>query len=228
MRNAKDIYAGLSPIDAPAYTPAVVAHHLCLPITTVRYWALGRDPYKPVIALADERAHLLSFRNLVEIHVLSAVRRRHAVTLPAVRKAVEYLRRAFSSMHPLSDEQMKTDGKHLFVEKFGQLINASEEGQLAMEELLEAHLKRVERDDSGLPVRLFPFTRLRPEGPQSVVIDPRVQFGRPCITGTGVPTAVVVERFKAGEALKSLADDYRREVSDIEEAIRYETDLQAA
>ncbi len=228
MRNAKDIYGGLNPIDAPAYTPAVVAHHLRLPATTVRYWTLGRDPYKPVIVLADPRAHLLSFRNLVEIHVLSAVRRRHAVTLPAIRKAVEYLRRAFSSVHPLSDEQMKTDGKHLFVEKFGQLINASKEGQLVMEALLEAHLKRVERDDTGLPVRLFPFTRPRPEGPQSVVIDPRVQFARPCITGTGVPTAVVVERFKAGEGLTSLASDYGREVSDVEEAIRYETDLQAA
>ena len=228
MRNAKDIYGGLNPIDTPAYTPAVVAHHLRLPVTTVRYWALGRDPYKPVIALADPKAHLLSFRNLVEIHVLSAVRRQHGVTLPAVRSAVEYLRRVFGSVHPLSDEKMRTDRKHLFVEKFGQLINASKEGQLAMAELLEAHLRRVERDDSGLPVRLFPFTRLRPEGPQSVVIDPRVQFGRPCITGTGVPTAVVVERFKAGEALTSLADDYRREVSDIEEAIRYETDLQAA
>jgi uncharacterized protein (DUF433 family) len=228
MRNAKDIYRGMSPIDAPAYTPAVVAHHLCLPVTTVRYWTLGRDRYRPVIVLADPKAHLLSFRNLVEIHVLSAVRRRHAVTLPAVRKAVEYLRRAFGSMHPLSDEKMKTDGKHLFVEKFGQLINASKEGQLAMEELLEAHLKRVERDDAGLPVRLFPFTRIKPEGPQSVVIDPRVQFGRPCIAGTGVPTAVVVERFKAGEALSSLAEDYGRAVSDIEEAIRYETDLQAA
>jgi uncharacterized protein (DUF433 family) len=228
MRNAQNIYGGLSPIDAPAYSPAVVAHHLCLPVTTVRYWALGRDRYKPVIVLANPKAHLLSFRNLVEIHVLSAVRRRHAVTLPAIRKAVEYLGRAFGSVHPLSDEQMKTDRKHLFVEKFGQLINASREGQLAMEALLEAHLRRVERDDSGLPVRLFPFTRLRPEGPQSVVIDPRVQFGRPCIAGTGVPTAVVVGRFKAGEALTSLADDYGREVSDIEEAIRYETDLQAA
>ncbi len=95
MRSAKDIYGGRSPIDAPAYTPAVVAHHLCLPVTTVRYWALGRNPYRPVIVLADPKAHLLSFRNLVEIHVLSAVRRQHGLTLPAIRKAVEYLRRAF-------------------------------------------------------------------------------------------------------------------------------------
>jgi len=100
MRNAKDIYGGLNPIDAPAYTPAAVAHHVRLPVATVRYWALGRDRYKPVIVIADPAAHLLSFRNLVEIHVLRAVRRRHEVTLPAIRKAVEYLGRAFGSLHP--------------------------------------------------------------------------------------------------------------------------------
>jgi uncharacterized protein (DUF433 family) len=228
MRNAKDFYNGRSPVNVPAYTVVVAAHHLRLPKTTVRYWALGRDRYMPVIATADPANRLLSFRNLIELHVLGAVRRQHAVTLPAVRKAVEYLRGVLGSEHPLSDEQMKTDGKHLFVEKFGRLINASREGQLAMEALLDAHLRRVERDDRGMPVRLFPFTRMKPEGPRSVMIDPRIQFGRPCIAGTGVPTRVVVERFKAGEPLTSLAEDYGRDVSDIEEAIRYETDLQAA
>jgi uncharacterized protein (DUF433 family) len=60
-----------------------------------------------------------------------------------------------------------------------------------------------------------------------VVIDPRVQFGRPCLAGTGVPTAVVIQRFNAGEELSSLADDYGRDVKEFEEAIRYET-VQAA
>jgi uncharacterized protein (DUF433 family) len=160
--------------------------------------------------------------------VLSAVRRRHGVTLSAIRKAVAFLGREFGSKNPLSDEQMRTDGKHLFVEKFGQLINASQEGQIAMAEMLEAHLRRVDRDDRGLPIRLFPFTRSKPEGPRSVVIDPRVQFGRPCIAGTGIPTRVVVERFQAGEPLASLAEDYGRSAADLEEALRYETEFQAA
>lgn len=228
MRAARDMYGGRGPLDAPAYTPAVAAHHLRLPPTTVRYWALGRDKYKPVIVLADPVEKLLSFRNLVELHVLSAVRRQHGVALPSIRNAVQFLAREFDSEHPLSDDEMSTDGKHLFVEKFGQLINASREGQLAMRQALDAHLQRIDRDAKGLPIRLFPFTRAKPEGPRSVVIDPRVQFGRPCLAGTGIPTAVVIERFKAGEELSSLAADYGRDVKDLEEAIRYETDLQAA
>jgi uncharacterized protein (DUF433 family) len=228
MRTAPDIYGGRGPLDAPAYTLAAAAHHLGLPGNTVRYWALGRDAYKPVILIADPAEKLLSFRNLVELHVLSAVRRQHNVSLPSVRKAVLFLRRVFGSEHPLSDDEMRTDGKHLFVQKFGKLINATQDGQLAMEQLLDAHLRRIDRDAKGLPIRLFPFTRMKPEGPRSVVIDPRVQFGRPCLAGTGVPTAVVRQRFKAGEELSSLAEDYGSNVKDLEEAIRYETDLQAA
>jgi uncharacterized protein (DUF433 family) len=228
MRAVKDIYRGANPIDLPAYTVAAAAHYLRLPLTTVRYWALGRAHYRAVILAADPGERLLSFRNLVELHVLGAVRRQHAVSLPKVRRAVEYLRREFGSEHPLSDEEMLAARRHLFVKRLGQLIEASEHGQLAIEKMLEAHLRRVGRDPSGVPIRLFPFTRPKPEGPQSVVIDPRVQFGRPCIHGSGVPTAVVAQRFKAGESTAALADDYRRPVEDIEEAIRYETELQAA
>jgi hypothetical protein len=52
MRAAADIYGGRGPLDAPAYT-LVAAYLLRLPATTVGCWALGRDQYKPVIAVAD-------------------------------------------------------------------------------------------------------------------------------------------------------------------------------
>src|SRR5689334_22361396 len=112
-----DINRGSSPVDVPAYAPAAAAHHLGLPVTTVRYWVLGRDRQAPVIPPADPEAKLLSFRNLVELHVLGAVTRGHALRLPTVRRAVEWLREEFASTHPLSDERMSTDGKDLFVER---------------------------------------------------------------------------------------------------------------
>jgi uncharacterized protein (DUF433 family) len=54
------------------------------------------------------------------------------------------------------------------------------------------------------------------------VIDPRVQFGRPCLAGTGIPTEVVVERFNAGESIREIAADYEVDPQLIEEAVRYE------
>ena len=228
MRTAKDIYGGTNPIDLPAYTAAATAHHLRLPEPTVRYWAFGRDHTKSVIVAADPESRLLSFRNLVELHVLSVVRREHRVALKQIRNAVEYLAHEFDSPHPLSDEHMLTDGKSLFIKRFEKLINASRHGQLAVEKLIEAHLQRIERDDLKQPRRLFPFTRDAYGGPCFVAIDPRVQFGRPCIAGSGVPTDIVAQRFKAGDSMLKLSEDYRRKIDEVEEAIRYETELKAA
>jgi uncharacterized protein (DUF433 family) len=172
---------------------------------------------------------MLSFFNLVEAHVLDAIRREHGIPLPKVRVALDYLARSFPSEHPLATQEFESDGLSLFLEKFGQLINVSQAGQLAMRKILEAHLRRIDRDPQGFARRLYPFIRKgRPDEPKVVVIDPYVSFGRPVLAGTGVPTAVIADRYKAGESIDSIADDYGRDRLEIEEAIRSELQLEAA
>lgn len=63
---------------------------------------------------------------------------------------------------------------------------------------------------------------MQSDEPRSIVIDPRVAFGRPVLAGTGIPTALVAERYKAGETMEDLAKDYERDRVDIEEAVRCE------
>ena len=55
-----------------------------------------------------------------------------------------------------------------------------------------------------------------------ITINKAVQFGRPCIAGTGIPTEIVYERLKAGENTFELADDYGVTVEQIKAAIKYE------
>ena len=224
--------------ELPSYGITEAAQYLRIPRTTIRDWVTGRyyggiDDRrfsKPIIPLADPRARSLSFMNLIEIHVLDAIRREYSIPLEKVRMAVTYLSKQFPSRHPLADREFETDGINLFIQKFGQLINISQAGQLAMKEVLQTHLQRIERDLSGIPVRLYPFTRKRDsrEEPKAVVIDPQVSFGRPVLAGTGIPTAVIAERYKAGESMDALADDYGRQRFEIEEAIRCELALEAA
>jgi len=54
-----------------------------------------------------------------------------------------------------------------------------------------------------------------------ITISTRVQFGRPCIAGTGVPAESVFERFIAGESVRELSNDYQLKVKQVECAIRY-------
>src|SRR5262249_33158423 len=143
--------------------------YLLVPQATVRSWIVGR-PYptkrrkkyfRPVIQLPDETNRSLSFINVVEIHVLDAIRREHSVSLDKIRAAMEYLREQFGSEHPLAEENFATDGLDLFVQKYEQLINVSRGGQLGIKALLEAYLRRIDRDAKGVALRLYPFTRKR-------------------------------------------------------------------
>jgi uncharacterized protein (DUF433 family) len=109
------------------------------------------------------------------------------------------------------------------VEQYGKFVNISQDGQIAMREVMSAALKRIERDPRGIPIRLFPFTRSSiANAPALVVIDPRLSAGRPVIAGTGLATEIIAERYKAGESVRELVQDYERSVDEIEEAIRCE------
>ncbi len=159
---------------------------------------------------------------------MAAIRRRHGVKLPKVRAALDYVKRQFQIERPLIDETFQTDGMDLFVERYGDLINASREGQRAMKEILCVYLKRIERDSKGLPIKLYPFTRDTESDsppktdPRVVVMNPAISFGRPVIEGTGIPVSSIYERYKAGDSIAELAQDFRLGTSAIEEAIRCE------
>jgi uncharacterized protein (DUF433 family) len=207
-----------------------------MPKATVRAWALGQGRFRPVLTLGrQDGPPLLSFVNLVEVHVLDALRREHDIPLQKTRGVLRLLDRLFpGSEHPLADRDLLTDSGEVFVEHLGRLVSASHEGQIAIRELLEAHLRRVDRDPMGRASRLYPFTRKRDDRqsltqePRLVMIDPEIQFGRPVLTGTGIPTLVIADRYKAGESISDLARDYNRPEEEIEEAIRCELPLPTA
>ncbi|MEE9191267.1 MAG: DUF433 domain-containing protein [Candidatus Aerophobetes bacterium] len=223
--------------DIPAYGLSEASHYLGIPKATLRSWVLGRHYpieagkqfFRPIIELPDKEKPLLSFVNLVEAHVLEAIRQRHGIKFWRVRGAVEYIERHLDSRHPLAEQRFVTDGVDLFVEQFGKLVNISREGQLAIKELIQTYLRRIERDSAGFPIRLYPFTRERkPDEPKTIVIDPYISFGRPVLAGTGIATTIIAQRYKAGESIEELAEDYGRPTSDIQEAIRCELWLNAA
>jgi uncharacterized protein (DUF433 family) len=234
--NTDDIYGGKKPSIVPLYSLADAAHYLRLPNATVRSWAVGREyptnlgptTFCPLIAIAEPDRRLLSFQNLIELHVLSSLRRKHKVELKAVRTAISYLKSRFGSEHPLLDSRMKTDGKDLLIDEYASIINISRNGQLEMKEIMSIYLNRIDQDEFELPVRLFPFSRDNYEkSPKYISIDPKIRFGKPCIFGTRIPTKIIVERHQAGDSISLLAKDYDRKTDEIEEAIRYESRVAA-
>jgi uncharacterized protein (DUF433 family) len=231
---AKHINKDLSIFDTPAYSVSEAARILYLPPATVKAWCYGqgyrsvsgdRKYFQPVIQAASPAPRLLSFVNLCELHVLSAIRRHHKIALPKVRESVEYVRSRLGANRPLVDREFKTNGIDLFVEHASQLLNVTRQGQKALRGEFELALARIERDRAGTPIRLFPFSRTNVPGseqPRTIVIDPRLSFGRPVLSKAAIPTDVIVDRFHAGDSLTEMAKDYGVDEKDIEEALRFE------
>ncbi len=213
----------------PNYTARDAARLTRLPDSTVSYWTKGRPGHPPVIKTKG----MLSFLNLVEIHMLGVFRRFHGVPLQQLRKAVTTLAKRYPEQrHPLATRRFWTDGKSVFTDELGKLVSLDVPGQLALPKVVECYAARVQWQGST-PLRLFPFTT-KPElestdaAPRRVVIDPQVAFGRPVLAGTRITTRVLFERFEAGESMTDLAADYELELAQVEDAIRCEKVSSAA
>jgi len=208
----------------PAYSFLEAAHYLNLPVSTLSSWFRGQTGFRPVIRLDGKPGEGLSFLNLVEAHVLAAIRREHRIALQKVRRALDFVERQLGSRRPLTSARFETDGVDLLVRELEKLVNVSQDGQFEIEPVVRLFLKRIKRDPAGVPIKLYPFTRkaVSNDEPQPVEIDPRVAFGRPVLAGRGVPTAVLADRFKAGDSLADLAQDYDTSTQTIEENIRCE------
>jgi len=241
----KQMYGG-DPSELPLYSLAEAARYLKLNPMTLRSWIVGRNyrlgdgsskRWEPVIQLPEPASPLLSFMNLVELHVLSGIRRIHNVRFQKVRSALAWVETFYpDEKNLLARVEFWTDKFDLFIRTSGDLICASRHGQQVIQEVVEQYLHRIERDFDQAPLKLYPFSKEIVLGfgkkdnspselehtPKSIVIDPLIAFGRPSISGTGIPTNVIAGRFKAGERVIELAKDYGIEETHIKEALSYE------
>ena len=225
------LYGGRDPRTLPAYGLTEAARYLHIPAATLRSWLVGRtyprqdglSSFEPLIKATGTGTLRLSFVNLVEAHVLRALRTQHGIPISHVRQALDYAERELGIQRLLLSKELLTSAGELFLEHYGQLINLSRSGQLAIKKVLEAHLRRVERDDRSIPIRLYPFLSTEAEdGRRPVVIDPQVSFGRPMLAGAGVTTAAIAQRIDAGESVADLALDYGITPEQVEEAVVFE------
>lgn len=215
-----------------AYTFTDAARYVRAPVATVRAWFLGTKTgwgtFQPVLSLDDSGRRMLSFRNLVELHVLNSIRKRHRVTLYRVRTAIRILSVAWNSEHPLAEQDILTDGYELFTLLSGLLTSVSDDDkQIILDSVLRATLQRIERRPGGEACRLFPFpsAEVATAEPRTIEINPLIQFGRPCLAGTRIPTEVLYQRHLGGDAEIVLAHDYEMPLERVQEAIHFERDL---
>jgi uncharacterized protein (DUF433 family) len=217
--------------DLAVYTLAEAARYLRLPAATLRSWVLGRQyptaegsgQFPPLIGPASRRPPLLSFANLIEAHVLRSLRTEHGVPVKALRSALAYAEKSLGIDRLLLRRELRTGAGKVFLNRYGELVELTASGQLAMRQLFDAHLKRVEWDSAKLPARLYPFLSVVTSSEERpIVIDPRIAFGRPVVVRKAITTSAIAERIDAGESVEDVGADYDLGRSEIEQAILYE------
>jgi uncharacterized protein (DUF433 family) len=231
-------------VDVPLYTALDVARYLRVPVWLVACAWQGRLPH-PDLCFEWVMEHFRHFELYCDSSDIPQLSDRWSF-----RQVADFYVRvfAFHSLVELSDRpecsESKTPfripwkalwlrpvpvffGDHSPEEGIASVVQASrpwldETAAPWLEKRLRMCLGRFDGVGAEL-TRLYPFTRMPVEGsPRTVVMDPRIRFGRPTVANYGTPTDIILERHQAGESIAELTEDYGIPAADVEEAIRFE------
>jgi uncharacterized protein (DUF433 family) len=214
-----------------AYTSAEAARLAGTTAATVRRWLLGYDApghhMEPVFGGRERpgtgEVLQVSFLELIEVLVAARFRIDEKVSLKRIRAAHEFARKELLIPFPFASLEFVHSGGHL-MHRFEDAqpgpghMAFDLHGQWALPEDVQDAFDAVEFDEGPrihFASRFYPFGRTTP-----VVVDPHYAAGRPIVSGTRITISTIAERFRAGDSIGLLADDYDLETSAVEEVLR--------
>jgi uncharacterized protein (DUF433 family) len=212
----------------PRYTFGEAARIIGRQAGTLRRWGLGHDRlYRgqprhdpPLISIdgsiTDDDVPPLSFLNLIELRFLASWR--HSITLPSIRAALDYAAVQLEAKRPLLDLDFKLHGRELFVKYETEIISATRGGQIAWTEAVDALLASLDYDENEQTAyRWWPLGREQP-----VLLDMRVNGGRPTTAETGVRTISIATRLREGWEPDEISQDTAATLTEIKAAAAVE------
>ena len=177
--------------------------------------------------LRDVRGHdlLLSFEDLISMRVISILRS-IGVSWGKIHKAEVWLREKTGYPRPFAIERVWTETEDVFAEFHDTFVVASRYGQLSFPHLLGQYLYPVE-DLLFKPVdSLSVADSWKPH--EDILINPRIQFGEPCIKGTRIRTRIIKEYIDGGDKIPYLMRVFELTEQQIDHALEWENRLRTA
>lgn len=123
--------------------------------------------------------------------------------------------------HALASKLLYTDGAQLLVRYAADDddLEVARTRQRQLTETVKNQLQLITYAGDGYARRL----QLPSYGPVEVVVDPEVGFGYPLIKGAGARVKDVLDRFWAGDALRTIAYDFDLSDEEVEAIFRAQT-----
>jgi uncharacterized protein (DUF433 family) len=145
-----------------------------------------------------------------------------------IRPAVARLSAEFGLDHALASERVYTDGAELIFEYASSsddeaLLTVVRTGQEHLAEVIRGYLKRIGYGGDGWAERI----QLPAYTAADVIVDPERAFGQPLVVHGGARVEDLVDRFRAGDGVADIAEDFGVPRHEVEDVIRVATRLAA-
>lgn len=205
----------------PAYQVGDAGRYAQTTVQTVGYWHYRGGDLGPALP-GPERRKPLSYLQLVEVAFVATFRAL-GVSLQRIRRAHEYAAQSLQSEYPFVEYRWQTEGRHMLLDLkeveyeplFDDLVILGDEhGQEAWKPLLGDRFAQFDYEQELAIIWHVAGHE------SSVVIDPRVSFGAPTVSG--VPTWAIRGRYRAGESVNDIVDDFAITETQVNDALRFE------
>ncbi len=204
------------------YTIPDVAAILGLPQAKVRRWLheywnqqFGK-PNQTIFSDGEGKELVTNFLTVIEFFTFYQLRE-EGISAQKIVKAHHVLEKVLNTKYPFAKSQILTDGKQvLFSGEVGEIIKADDSLQITIKEVFEPFCKKVDFNKDHLAARFFPMGK-----DNSVIIDPKRQFGQPVIADTNILTETIYGLFRGGESIDVIVKLYDLTPKQVDDAINY-------
>lgn len=165
------------------------------------------------------KSKAVSFHTLVEFYIFYQLKE-SGVSTQSILKAHKELSQIFETPFPFAKSEI-LDGINCFGKKIvfeinnDEIIDLDSTKQLNLK-FIKNFMHKLEFDNNSLAMRLYPMGKKN-----SVIVDPKHQFGQPTIQGTNLFPETIYNLYQKKETKKFIASSYDISVKQVNDAINY-------
>ena len=200
-------------------TPPLANGHV-MPTSRLRHW-IHASVEISFLTLPSQR-RFITFQDLISMRMVAVLRSR-GMTLREIRNTEAWVRDRLGLEWPFISRPLWTSGTSAFMQFGEHLVAVSRHGQQAMN-FLKDWLHKVEVDmgfdRKGLASSWTPYT--------DISLNPKIQIGQPCISGTRIPSKAIWGKLQAGDSVEVVARLYDLTEEQVKHIHEWEARLLAA
>jgi len=165
------------------------------------------------------KSKAVSFHTLVEFYIFYQLKE-SGVSTQGILKAHKELSNIFQTPFPFAKSEI-LEGLNCFGKKIvfeitkDEIIDLDSTKQLNLK-FIKNFMHKLDFDNNNLAERLYPLGKKN-----SVIIDPKNQFGQPTILGTNLFPETIYNLYKNKESKKFIASSYDISLKQVNDAINY-------